>query len=1829
MASIGTCQNGWQTVTMTPIHETKNRVVIACCGDDCSYVAKKVGRQELENHKTVANAGVAVPIIDVVETNEQGSSEKHSIIMPRLVRTIGSLSPKEFSDLRINEQLYNAVKKMHESGVIHENLHQDNIMLDENNKLYIIDFGNSRIKNQDIPSCSSKYDYERINCWIYHYMDNQNDDNEQKVIEKPLLSKVFEPFHSFVSTFGETLVKEQLRESKQDEQISNEVNNILCAIGRAGNITVKNIKAYHDNVNENLTAKMTNLPDRDDFQGMLAGSDLLLDGFMAIIPKSEQEVVLYPLAGTIAKPIIKLGSALYKGIIKIVDKLKNPCVKMVNDVWEINLNKQISRGMYGIVHSAYKDGETYVAKIIPFGSKQNQLETYLQISREIEIQKIASELGIAPRIHKIIENETSISFIMDKLDHTLFNMYNMGFYVGEYESVVLEMVSKLHKNNILHCDLHFSNIMFNKQGKPYIIDYGKAEILNNQTTNHLFNAELDHVKKIFDDYELVFKIDNGYNQSLLNKQVLYSNNKKLWGSMRRVENNFNVNAETKKLFASGMFIPNQCTLPDIKINSDSSGSSELLNDSLKYMSVASFMSSIDTRQQDIWTSVYEAYPEIYDCFDLISEKSKSSFEKILSMNGDAKRLRAEQFVESIYNKPISIKVALGLLKLGDVHFVEETKCFDRLAQLLKSGMKSISSKIIDAMNGFCETIKNTSIIGGVQAGEISPEVLNELRNEVIKPAVNKTQQNKPFYKQVNTNINKHDKIDEYMININKKRIIQNMKLSDDIVDKYRTNKDFEQENDILNHLISDNASIQQVVDQRNKVLGKIKDINDNNNILNNFTQGMDAISKIVSGLAHIIGNAHLAHHTVNTITFVSQATLIGSAYNGLGPFVGLDPFVLGLMATGTVIQFIAGMKVNKNEEMQIFMHSMMNTFLKCFEHLQNYLQENFTKLFNNLDKMEQNIISTVIGLKYINLEILNKMDSLLLESKLFWSFMHESMENINNKLEELGKMISTQEARTIISKLGHFASTVYYNNDYKQYSNYRNQLVSHLGNNFMTSNIALVNEQFTPTTNKLLALQTLYKHLNICAPSRKKMYTDLQSQTNTVYISPFMNFMQFLNEKLNKNVKNSCEIFDTYYDRFLKSEKNEGIFTIDIGNCTVIMHLNKHTHKMVTYEYNEVPMYINLKLCTFAGENYYSVERNNIKSNNVYLDSFNNISYLANCKTIRFTLEKDFDANDVPVIQDTIYHTLYKTLLYIMTKEYIPANGSLSEFTKLSHTEFNQLVEIGDIIQTNIVRMNMMAHNQYYEKVVNNMVIAGNKFNKNIIESFNQELIKFINDRHIKYVDTVLTKYAIIPRNFNDDLDVTIDGYDWKNGHEDVYNDRLGHNNYKLHNFGGGSVGSIFTNYVNNVRTSANEFRKYHLQYIDDTIGRVRKIKQNPNEIKYGSKKSNVMFIDEYVQIPFFIRPIQKEQKLVLPCHELIRNKIIKLILMSQKLREYMRKVYDENEAIELYYVIEDREFIITCIHNAKSIFKMKTEFNKKFGDIELSKDDNLWTWFCGGACANGSNYVNVENWQSHIAGNHSHKYVHVPRIAKREMNNGTYIVHEFENITYYKLRHYMMDVYKNIMLNITKPIINKVNTNNLCVLANEYFTACRIFETWDYWTFRELVPKCFTYNNTIINLEQCINFIKDHHMYSMMVDYNFMYLRLSYRNQVFNDFDTETYSICDTNKQYTLRRRDIINKKIIASDILENCMKEGSNIVELFVPYVWNGLSTPECAKQMAEGIKVAMINMHRLIRDITDFSSLPNDEKSEKIDDFLDSLQQTLKQNIDESVGIRQMLK
>jgi len=97
MTSIVTCPSGWQAVTMKPIHETQHRVVIACCGDDCSYMAKKVGTQELENHKTVANAGVAVPISDEVKKNDLDSHEKHIIIMPKLVRTIGSLSSQDLS----------------------------------------------------------------------------------------------------------------------------------------------------------------------------------------------------------------------------------------------------------------------------------------------------------------------------------------------------------------------------------------------------------------------------------------------------------------------------------------------------------------------------------------------------------------------------------------------------------------------------------------------------------------------------------------------------------------------------------------------------------------------------------------------------------------------------------------------------------------------------------------------------------------------------------------------------------------------------------------------------------------------------------------------------------------------------------------------------------------------------------------------------------------------------------------------------------------------------------------------------------------------------------------------------------------------------------------------------------------------------------------------------------------------------------------------------------------------------------------------------------------------------------------------------------------------------------------------------------------------------------------------------------------------------------------------------------------------------------------------------------------------------------------------------
>lgn len=67
---------------------------------------------------------------------------------------------------------------------------------------------------------------------------------------------------------------------------------------------------------------------------------------------------------------------------------------------------------------------------------------------------------------------------MDRLDEILFEKTNRE---RSYTIGVMELINKMHNNNVFHGDLHSGNIMIGEEDKPWVIDFGKSKSMPSGT----------------------------------------------------------------------------------------------------------------------------------------------------------------------------------------------------------------------------------------------------------------------------------------------------------------------------------------------------------------------------------------------------------------------------------------------------------------------------------------------------------------------------------------------------------------------------------------------------------------------------------------------------------------------------------------------------------------------------------------------------------------------------------------------------------------------------------------------------------------------------------------------------------------------------------------------------------------------------------------------------------------------------------------------------------------------------------------------------------------------------------------------------------------------------------------------------------------------------------------------------------------------------------------------------------------------------------------------------------------------------------------------------
>ena len=152
------------------------------------------------------------------------------------------------------------------------------------------------------------------------------------------------------------------------------------------------------------------------------------------------------------------------------------------------LVKKLNSGMYGTTYLVKHDNNNKAIKIqnINIGKSWSMKTICNELSellKEVFLLEKASNIKVSPKIydkymcfHK--KSETlSFYIVMEYIDGvTLQDFLKKKPVLSKKDkSTLLNMVKKLHKENIIHNDLHSGNIMVTKNHKFYIIDFGMSK----------------------------------------------------------------------------------------------------------------------------------------------------------------------------------------------------------------------------------------------------------------------------------------------------------------------------------------------------------------------------------------------------------------------------------------------------------------------------------------------------------------------------------------------------------------------------------------------------------------------------------------------------------------------------------------------------------------------------------------------------------------------------------------------------------------------------------------------------------------------------------------------------------------------------------------------------------------------------------------------------------------------------------------------------------------------------------------------------------------------------------------------------------------------------------------------------------------------------------------------------------------------------------------------------------------------------------------------------------------------------------------------------------
>jgi tRNA A-37 threonylcarbamoyl transferase component Bud32 len=180
--------------------------------------------------------------------------------------------------------------------------------------------------------------------------------------------------------------------------------------------------------------------------------------------------------------------SIYHNIIYYGMNLDNP------NLW--NIKKKLGHGSYGNVYEACRVLDcNYVMKYQ--GGDEYSSEN---ADREIDVMNSAYKIGVSPKlIASYVSDEYSL-MIMERMKVTIHDIIDTLSNI-QYENLmdnIVDLIGELHEGGIVHCDLHFGNIMLNTELQNVI---GKLNSGEKLTELKIIDYGFASDKKLLEDVE--------------------------------------------------------------------------------------------------------------------------------------------------------------------------------------------------------------------------------------------------------------------------------------------------------------------------------------------------------------------------------------------------------------------------------------------------------------------------------------------------------------------------------------------------------------------------------------------------------------------------------------------------------------------------------------------------------------------------------------------------------------------------------------------------------------------------------------------------------------------------------------------------------------------------------------------------------------------------------------------------------------------------------------------------------------------------------------------------------------------------------------------------------------------------------------------------------------------------------------------------------------------------------------------------------------------------------------------------------------------------------